>query len=195
MKYFTSFLLGVWLTCFATAAWAAEKPVLIDGLGTSILPVEMTCTAAVGTETMINLETQYDLTQVSPDGYHYARLILYKDPRDMGMASSLIDMVGVRPEMLPMLSDTGKKLVTKVLDEHGLKLLDWSPLSKITVLKHDGVQLGASVILSEKFPVPMYALIALYLQDGKITAIGLLTPDSDRAYWRPVFGNFIENLR
>lgn len=166
----------------------------IDGVGTALIPNGLNFANSVGTETMKNIETQYDLTGVGTNGSHYARLIIYKDARDMGPVLALVDLVDFKPELVSMLSNTGKKIVSQKLEENGAKLIEWLPATKISVQKHNGIQLGSRFTLSEKFPIPMFAAVVVYPQDGKLTGIALMCPDSDRLYWQPVFAQVIGSL-
>ncbi|MDR3563050.1 MAG: hypothetical protein P4N59_16690 [Negativicutes bacterium] len=173
---------------------AGLKSFAIEGVGTASLSGNIVFASAVGTETMKNMETQYDLTATADGNSHYARLLVYKDGRDMGPALALVDLVEFKPELVALMSSTGQKLLTRKMEENGAKLLEWLPPSKISVQKHNGVQFGSRFILAEKFPIPMYATVAVYPGDGKLTGIALMCPDSDRTYWQPVFTQLITSL-
>lgn len=181
--------------CAAQTPALSLKAFSIEGIGTSVFPAELVGEAAVGTETMTNLETQYDLTSSGKSGSHYARLVVYKDSRDLGFAGTLLDLVDFKPELVAMMSNMGKNLVSQKMEEHGLKLLEWAPVTKITVQKHNGIHLGAKFSLSDKLPLPMFASVAVYPQDGKLTGLALICPDSDKAYWQPVFTQLVQNLK
>ena len=185
--------------CVVTGTTASAMPDLqafaIDGVGTSFLPAGINSANAVGTEEMKNMETQYDLTGTDKNISHYARLIIYKDPHDLGPALSFIDLVEFKPELVTLMSNTGKNLISKKMEEQGAKLIEWLPASKALINKHNGIQLGARFSLSEKLPLPMYATVAVYPQDGKLTGIALICPDTDREYWRPVYTQIINNIK
>jgi hypothetical protein len=196
MKKALMLLILLLASCLMTAVASAEptmKAFAISGVGLSSLPNEIDFADAVGTETMKNMESQYDLTGSSGNVSHYARLVVYKDTRDLGAVLSLIDMVDFKAELVTLMSNMGQKLVAKKLEENGAKLVEWYPASKVQIQKHNGVQLGAKVILSEKLPLPMFATVAVYPKDGKLTGIVLLCPDSDRLYWQPVFKQIINS--
>ncbi len=143
---------------------------------------------------MKSIEIQYDLTGPEGDVSHYARLIVYKDTRDLGPVLALVDLVEFKPELVALMSNLGQKLVAKKLEENGAKLLQWLPVSKVSIQKHNGVQFGAKVTVSEKFPVPMFTSVAVYPQDGKLTGIALMCPDSDRLYWQPIFRQMLDRV-
>ena len=170
------------------------KAVVIDGVGGSFIPSGVDFASAVGTENMKNIETQYDLTSTGRDCSHYARLLVYKDNHDLGPALALVDLVEFRPELVTLMSNMGQKLVSKKLDENGAKLIEWLPANKVYVQKHNGVQFGARLTLSEKLPLPMYAVIVVYPQNGTLTGIALMCPDSDRLYWQPIFKQIITSI-
>jgi len=169
------------------------KSFTIDGVGTSFIPNGIDFASSVGTDAMKNIETQYDLTSSGGDSSHYARLIVYKDTRDLGPALALVDLVELKPELVTLMSNMGQKLVSKKLEENGAKLIEWLPASKSLVQKHNGVQFGARLTLSDKLPMPMFAAIAVYPQDGKLTGIALMCPDTDRLYWQPVFKQILNS--
>lgn len=169
------------------------KPIVIEGVGISSLPAGIDFTTAIGTETMKNIETQYDLISSGNDS-HYARLIIYKDTRDLGPALALVDMVEFKPELVTLMSNMGQKLISQKLAENGAKLIEWLPVSKALVQKHNGIQFGARLTLAEKLPIPMFAAIVIYPQNSKLTGIALMSPDCDRIYWQPVFKQLINSL-
>lgn len=203
MKKFSLISISMLILCLAVVlpAEALPKPherlqaVAIAGIGTALLPAGIEFANAIGPETMRNIETQYDLTGPDADVYHYARLIIYRDYQDLGPVLALIDMVEFKPELVTLLSNTGRNLVAKKLEESGAKLIEWLPASKVFVQKHNGVRFGVRLTLSERFPLPMFAAIAVYPQDGRITGIALLCPDSDRPYWQPVFAQILGSMR
>lgn len=170
------------------------KPFKIEGVGTAFIPGEIDCTAAVGTEMMKSIETQYDLISYEADSSHYARLIVYKGSHNLGPALALVDMVEFKPEFVTLLSNYGQNLVSKKLEENGGSCIDWLPAQKVKVQKHNGVQFGARATLSKKLPIPMYATVAVFPTGGKITGIALICPDSDRIYWQPVFGEILHDI-
>jgi hypothetical protein len=170
------------------------KAFSMEGVGVSLIPSGINIANAVGTEAMKNMETQYDLASSDTDSSHYARLIVYKDTHNLGPALALIDMVDFRPELVAMMSDMGKNLVSKKLEEHGAKLIDWLPVHTLSVKKHNGVLVGARLTLSEKLPIPMFGAIAVYTESGRLTALALMCPDSDRTYWQPVFKQLVTNI-
>lgn len=182
-----------------TSATALATPNLqafaIDSVGTSVLPAGMHFANAVGTEEMKNMEIQYDLTGTDKDISHYARLIIYKDPHDLGPTLSFIDLVEFKPELVTLMSNTGKNLVSQKMEEQGAKLIEWLPANKALINKHNGIQLGARFTLSKKLPLPMYATVAVYPQDGKLTGIALICPDTDREYWQTVYTQIINNIK
>lgn len=185
--------------CFASAVvWAAPqddlKTFTMEGVGTSLIPGGINFANAVGTEAMKNIETQYDLTSSDDDSSHYARLIVYKDTHNLGPALALVDMVDFRPELVTLMSNMGQNLISKKLEEHGAKLIDWLPVHAVSVQKHNGVLVGARLTLSEKLPIPMFAAIAVYTESGRLTALALMCPDSDRPYWQPVFKQIVTNI-
>lgn len=173
---------------------AGVKAFVIDGVGTAVIPNGLDFASAVGTETMKNIETQYDLTGSDATGLHYARLIVYKGGRDMGPMLALVDLVDFKPELVNLMSNAGKKIVTQKLEDNGAKLIEWLPATKISIQKHNGIQLGSRFALSEKFPIPMFAAVVVYPQDGKLTGIALMCPDSDRLYWQPIFAQVIGSI-
>ena len=170
------------------------KAFIIDGVGTTSIPNGINFASAVGTDTMKNIETQYDLTSFGGESSHYARLIVYQDTHDLGPALVLVDLVEFKPELVTLMSNLGQKLVSNKLEESGAKLIEWSHASKVLIQKHNGVQFGARLTLSEKLPMPMFTAIAVYPHDGKLTGIALMCPDSDRLYWQPVFKQIINNV-
>lgn len=171
------------------------KPFVVENIGTASVPAELEISAALGTQTMTNLETQYDLRSTAAIGSHYARLVVYKDPRDLGLAGSLLDLVDFKPELVTMLSNMEKNMVAKQMEEHGLRLVEWLPASTLTIQKHNAIQMGARFTLSEKMPLPMFAAVAVYPQNGKLTGLALLCPDSDQAYWQPIFTQLITTMK
>lgn len=173
----------------------AEQSFVIENIGTSLVPANLQIAMALGTESLTNLETQYDLSSTETSGSHYARLIIYKDPKDLGLVGSLLDLVDFKPQLVSMLSDMGKNMISKQMEEHGLKLIEWLPVNKIIIQKHNGIAMAARFTLSEKFPIPMYASVAVYPQNNKLTGLALLCPDSDQAYWQPIFSQLITNLK
>lgn len=202
MKNFIALLLCCGIAFSITIASAAQSPTSIqiqsfpiEGIGTSSVPPGLIINSSVGTESMTNLETQYDLTFSDKGTSHYARFIVYKDTRDLGFAASLLDLVDFKPELMVLLSNMGKNAVSKKMEENGLTLIEWLPISKINILTHTGVQIGARFTLPEKFPMPMYASIVTYPQDGKLTGLALMCPDSDKTYWVPIFSQIVNTMR
>lgn len=200
MKRRTILLVLVWTLCsvLAMPVCSAEQDELksftMEGVGTSLIPCGINFASAVGTEAMKNIENQYDLTSSDADNSHYARLIVYKGAQNLGPALALVDMVDFRPELVTLMSNMGKNLVSKKLEEHGAKLIDWLPVHTISVRKHNGVLVGARLTLSERLPIPMFAAIAVYTENGGLTALTLMCPDSDRSYWQPVFKQIVTSI-
>lgn len=182
------------LYCSAGALRDGYKEFAISGVGIAQLPNAVTPAEAVGTENMKNLENQYDLSSSDQAGLHYARLVIYKDTRDMGPVLSLVDMVEFKPELITMMSNMGKKMISQKLEEQGATLIEWLPAAKAKILNHNGVQMGSRFTLTEKFPLPMFAMVAVYPQDGKLTGLAILCPDTDRLYWQPLFTQLIASV-
>lgn len=187
--------------CFSVAG-ASEQPSgqtaasvnLIDiaGVGRFTVPQNIKCTNAVGADAK-NLADQYDLNNQSKDGMRYARFVVYQDSHDLGMATTLINMVAEKPELIPVMAEMGKSFIVKKMEENGAKLVEWLPAGKATVQKHSGIQLGARFILSEKFPVTVYTTFAVYSLENKLTGVALMCPDSERSFWQPVFEQIIKS--
>lgn len=170
------------------------KPFSVEGIGASYLPGAVSFSSAVGTETMVNLGTQYDLTGSDVDTLHYARLVAYKDTHNLGSALAFVEKVGFRPELVALLSKMGQDMAIKKLEDNGGKLVEWLPAQTVTVQQHNGVLIGARVVLSEKLPIPMFASVAVYPEGGSLNGIALICPDSDRLYWQPVFTKLLAGM-
>ncbi|WP_346354979.1 hypothetical protein [Azotosporobacter soli] len=196
--FFSLFLLFVFLALPLTtsAAISSSGSVFsLEGVGTTSLPTGCSATAAVGTESMTNMETQYDLSATDTAGIHYARLLVYKAPQDLGMAGTLIDLIGFKPEIYPLLSEMGKTLVSKKLEENNLKLIEWLPANKSSIPNHPGIQLALRATLPEKLPLPMFAIVNLVPRNGQITAVVLICPDIDKNYWQPIYLQMLGSLK
>ncbi len=196
--FFSLFLLFTFLTLsFSVSAAAVSSGTVfsLEGVGTTWLPTNCSATAAIGTEAMTNMEIQYDLSSTDAAGIHYARLLVYKAPQDLGMAGTLIDLIGFKPEIYPLLSEMGKNLISKKLEESNLKLIEWLPASKSSIPNHPGIQLALRATLPEKLPLPMFAIVNLVPRNGQITAVALVCPDIDKNYWQPVYLQMLSSLK
>lgn len=178
-------------TCEAAVGTALE----VADVGTLMLPAGLDIKDAKDTENAPGLDSQYDLVCLSNDTWHYARLVVFKDKRDMGLAAEMFNQGLQSPQVLKMLSDAAKDMVEKNLTSNGSKLLQWYPPRSAMIGSHNGIGLAFRFTAADKLPMPLYANMYFYMPNRQLVGLAVLCPDSDRQYWEPVFKDSIANLK
>ncbi len=204
MKRILIFLLGLYLMVEfvlpGIAVCGAAVPsnsisLEITGVGTMLVPAWLQVNEAKNIDGIENINAQYDMTGLQQDTYHYARTIIYKDNKDMGLAADLFNYVEFKEPLLQMASDTLKGTVERTLESNGAKLLQWYPIQKAAMGKQNAFLLEARLIATDKLPLPMFADIYVTVKDRHLTGVGFLCPDSDRMFWQPIFKQMVSQIQ
>lgn len=177
------------------AASSNGIPLEIADIGTIMIPSWLQVNEAKNMEGAVSINAQYDMTGLQKDTYHYARTIVYKDTKDMGLAADLFNYVEFKEPLLQMASDTLKGTVTKNLESNGAKLLEWYPIQKANIGKQSAFLLSARLIVTDKLPLPMFADIYVTVKDRHLIGVGFICPDSDRTFWQPIFREMISQVQ
>ncbi len=148
------------LVVIGTTTYAApvviSTPLEISDVGTLLLPLPMVVTEAKGLEAS-PLDTQYDMTINVNDTWHYARLVVYRDAKDIGITADIFNQVSTNPQMLQLISGTVKGMIAQSINNNGAQLLQWYPRKPATVGKHNAVNVTSRLIMTEKLPITMFA--------------------------------------
>ncbi|MEN6566412.1 MAG: hypothetical protein ABFC57_08925 [Veillonellales bacterium] len=174
---------------------AISTPLEIADIGTLLLPLPVEATEAKGVEGTAAIAAQYDITANINDTRHYARLIIYKDTKDMGLAADIFTQASANTKSLQLISGAVKEMVGKSITENGAQLLQWYPLKPAAVGKTNAINLTSLLIVTEKLPLPMFANVYVFTQDRHLTGLALLCPDSDRTYWEPLFRDMMATVK
>lgn len=179
---------------FSTCQAAAGTPLEIADLGTLMLPAGLDIKDAKDTETTSGLDSQYDLVCLSNDTWHYARLVVFKDKRDMGLVAEMFNQGIQNPHVLKVLSNAGKDMIEKKLANNGSQLLQWYPPKSTKIGRHNGLGLSFRATATDKLPLPLYATAYVYVTTRQLVGLAILCPDSDRQYWEPLFRDAVANI-
>ena len=177
-----------------TCQAAVGTPLEIAEVGTLMLPAGLDITDANDTETKPGLSSQYDLVCLSNDTWHYGRLVVFKDKRDMGLAAEMFNQGIQNRQVLKVLSDAAKDMIEKNLTNNGSKLLQWYSPKTALIGKHKGLSLAARFTATDKLPMPLYASMYFYMPSRQLVGLAIICPDSDRQYWDPLFRDSVANL-
>lgn len=164
-----------------------STPLELSDIGTLLLPLPLTVKEAKGFEGTAAIAAQYDMTANVGDTCHYARLIVYKDGKDMGFAADMLNQASANPKSLQMISGAVRDMIGQSIADNGAQLLQWYPLKPAVVGKNNAISLSSLLIVTEKLPLPMFTNVYVFTQNRHLTGLALLCPDSDRTFWEPLF--------
>lgn len=197
-KHFLGIIIAIMIIAsfnFSPCQAAAGTPLDIAEVGTLMLPAGLDIKDAKDTETTPGLDSQYDLVCLANDTWHYARLVVFKDTRDMGLAAQLFNQGIQNPQVLKVLSNAGKDVIEKNITKHGSQLLQWYPPKTALVGKRTGLSLAFRFTATDKLPMPLYATMYFYMPNRQLIGLAIICPDSDRQYWEPLFKDSVANLK
>lgn len=171
---------------------AATEQLVLPGIGGLVLPDWLTASTAKGLENQDNSGQQVDLTGLSGDAWHYARIVVYRLEQNLGPAALLFGIVENNPAAL---GELARPLLEKSLAENGGKILEWSTARK-TQLGGRGVPtISARLTMTEKVPLPMAATVYVFMHKDRLFAVGYFVPDSDRRFWDKIASPMFNQLR
>lgn len=188
------FCLVVVFGYYPLSANAAGIPLEVADIGTLTLPGNLDIKPAIETETAPGLSAQYDLTCLDTDTWHYARLVIFKDNRDMGLAAAMFNQGVQNPQILNALSDSAKNMLEKSLSQNGAHMLEWYPPRSAVAGKRNALSVAFRCTATDKLPMPLYASMYFFVPDQKLAGVAIFCADSDRKYWEPLLKDAVQKL-
>ena len=200
MKRFSYLMIGICLVVTlisgfiqtGNAAEAAGGLLTVPGVGSMVLPDWLEAKAAKPMDGQQNAGLQFDMTGLSKDTWHYARLVSYRSEQNLGPAALLFGAVESNPQLLVSLI---QPMLARSMEENGGKVLEWFPAKKASLGGRSVPVLTARLIMTDKVPMPMFATVYVFMHQDKVSAMGMFCPDSDRLFWSPLFGQMAGQLK
>lgn len=188
------FCLVVMVSFYPLSANAAGIPLEVTDIGTLTLPGNLDIKPAREAETAPGLSAQYDLTCFDNTTWHYARLVIFKDNRDMGLAAVMFNQGVQNPQILTVLSDSAKDMLEKSMSQNGAHMLEWYPPKSAVAGKYNALSVAFRCTATDKLPMPLYASMYFFVPDQKLAGLAIFCADSDRKYWEPLLKDAVQKL-